>query len=97
MKVRKEISLTPQTYEIAARMPNFSQWVRISLRAYDMQEDVGSEMMLRIRWARAARHLASALCEYAVMVDPEFNLTPDDLIAKAMNQTSLDDYDENLS
>lgn len=93
MKVRKEVSLTPQTYEIAARMPNFSQWVRIGLRQYDMKEDLASETMRRMRYARAARHLASALREYALLVDPKFEQTVDDLIAKAMNQTSIEEFE----
>lgn len=93
MKVRKEISLTPETYAIAARMPNFSQWVRIGLRAYDMKEDLATETMRRIRYAHAARHLASALREYALLVDESFDMSVDDLIAKAMNQTSLEEFE----
>ena len=94
MKVRKEVSLTPETYAIAARMPNFSQWVRIGLRAYDMKEDLATETMRRIRLARAVRHLASELREYALLVDKSFDKTVDDLIAKALNQTSLEEFDE---
>ena len=93
MKVRKEVSLTPETYAIAAAMPNFSQWVRVSLRAYNVNGDVGSEMMLRIRWAKAARHLASALLDYAKQVDPDFDGTVDGLIAKAMNQMTLEEFE----
>ena len=93
MKVRKEISLTPETYAIAARMSNFSQWVRIGLRAYDLKEDLASETMRRMRYARAARHLASALREYALLVDESFDKTVDELIAKAMNQTSLEEFE----
>ena len=93
MKVRKEISLTPETYAIAAGMPNFSQWVRIGLRAYNMNEDLATETMRRIRWANAARQLASALRDYAIAIDPDFEQTVDELIAKAMNQTSLEEFE----
>lgn len=93
MKVRKEVSLTPETYAIATRMHNFSQWVRIGLRQYDMKEDLASETMRRIRYARAARHLASALREYALLVDPKFEQSVEDLIAKAMNQTNLEEFE----
>jgi len=34
MKVRKEVSLTVETAQVANQMDNFSQWVRIGLRAY---------------------------------------------------------------
>lgn len=93
MKVRKEVSLTPETYAIAASMPNFSQWVRIGLRAYNMNEDIATETMRRIRWASAARHLASAMRDYAIAIDPNFETSVDELIAKAMNQTSLEEFD----
>ena len=93
MKVRKEISLTPETYAIAARMANFSQWVRIGLRAYDMKEDLATEKRRRIRYAHAARHLASALREYALLVDESFDKSVDELIAKAMNQTTLEEFE----
>ena len=92
MKVQKMISLTPETAKIADRMENFSMWVRIGLRQYSHGSDIASEAALRIRWAHAARHLASALVERALEIDPEFDQTVDDLIAKAMNQTTPEEF-----
>jgi hypothetical protein len=92
MKKQKMVSLTDDTAEIASRMDNFSQWVRIGLREYANQNDLASETMRRIRWSKAAYMLASTLQEYAVTVDPEFSQTVDDLIARAMNQTTLEEF-----
>ena len=86
MKVRKEVSLTPETYAIAAKMPNFSQWVRIGLRMYDMKEDLASETMRRMQWAHAARHLAATLVERAKEIDPNTDVTVDMLIKKAITK-----------
>ena len=54
MKVQKMVSLDEMTAKIAQRMSNFSQWVRIGLRQYELQEDLASETMRRMRWAKAA-------------------------------------------
>ena len=93
MKVQKMISLTPETAKIAENMQNFSMWVRIGLREYQHGTSLAEEARLRIRWAHAAQHLASALREYAVQIDPEFDQSVDDLIAKAMNQTKLEEFE----
>lgn len=93
MKVRKEVSLTPETYQIAAKMPNFSQWVRIGLREYSLKNDLASETMRRIQWSHAARHLAATLVERAKEIDPNTTVTIDSLISKAMNQTNLEMFE----
>ena len=49
MKVRKEISLTPETYAIASKMANFSQWVRVGLRNYRQDNDITTVMMQKVR------------------------------------------------
>jgi hypothetical protein len=92
MKQHKMVSLTVDTAEIASRMPNFSQWVRIALREHAVGNDLATETMKRIRWAKAAHMLASALMERALEVDPDYDGTVDDLIAKAMNQTTLEEF-----
>lgn len=92
MRAQKMVSLTDETWEIASKMPNFSQWVRIGLREHALGTSLADETMKRIRWAKAAHMLASTLQEYAVTVDPEFSQTVNDLIAKAMNQTTLEEY-----
>ena len=92
MKKQKMVSLTDDTAEIASKMANFSQWVRIGLREHAIGNDLATETMKRIRWAKAAHMLASTLQEYAVTVDPNFDQTVDDLISKAMNQTTLEEY-----
>ena len=93
MKVQKMISLTPETAKIAESMSNFSMWVRIGLRNYSHGTSLAEEARLRIRWAHAAQHLASTLHEYATKIDPEFEQTIDELIAKAMNQTKLEEFE----
>ena len=99
MKVRKEVSLTPETYAIAARMKNFSQWVRIGLRHYSSDNDITKEIMLRIRWAKAAHHLAAALVERALEIDPEWTIKGYEqdpvagLINQAYSQTTLEEFE----
>ena len=63
MKVRKEVSLTVETAEIANRMANFSQWVRIGLREYKNGNNLAQETLRRIRFAQAALHLASEVID----------------------------------
>ena len=55
MKVQKTISLTPDTAAIADNMDNFSQWIRISLRAYRDNLSLGKEIRARTRWAQCAQ------------------------------------------
>lgn len=93
MKVRKEISLTVETAEVANRMNNFSQWVRIGLRQYQHGEDVASETMRRMRWAKAAHMLASTLLERAIEINPDFKGDVESIIAQAMNQTTLEEFE----
>lgn len=93
MKVQKMVSLTPETAKIAEKMQNFSMWVRIGLRNYQHGTSIAEEARLRIRWAHAAQHLAATLQEYATTVDPDFDQTIEDLIAKAMNQTKLEEFE----
>ena len=92
MKRHKMVSLTDDTAEIAGKMTNFSQWVRIALREHAVGNDLATETMKRIRWAKAAHMLASALMERALEVDPDYQGTVDELIAKAMNQTTLEEF-----
>ena len=93
MKVRKEVSLTVETAEVANKMNNFSQWVRIGLRQYQHGEDVASETMRRMRWAKAAHMLASTLLEHALEIDPDYKGDVQTIIAKAMNQTTLEEFE----
>mgnify|MGYP003629246080 CR=1 FL=1 len=60
MKIQKTISLTTDTAKIAATIePNFSQWVRIGLRAHRNKMSLASEIRARIHWAQCAHYLAS--------------------------------------
>lgn len=92
MKVQKIISLDPQTAKIAGRIKNFSAWVRMSLYAFDQEIDVASEVERRMRWSQACRMVATALIEQSKATDPEFNGDVDTIIAKAMNQTTLEEF-----
>ena len=93
MKVRKEVSLTVETAHIANGMDNFSQWVRIGLRSYGLQEDIATQAMRVIRYRKACVHLASALIDYATQIDPEYKGEVESIIAQALNQTTLEEFE----
>ena len=101
MKVQKIVSLDEKTMRISRRMGNFSQWVRVSLHAYDQDLDVVSELMLseqqKTRWAKVARIFAETLVERSIEIDPNFSKDVNDLITEAMEevnkQTSLRDFE----
>jgi len=93
MKVRKEVSLTVETAQIAAQMDNFSQWVRIGLRAYGLQEDIATQAMRVVRYRKACLHLASTLIDYATQIDPDYKGNVEEIIAKALNQTTLEEFE----
>jgi hypothetical protein len=101
MKVQKIVSLDEKTMRISRRMGNFSQWVRVSLHAYDQDLDVVSELMLseqqKTRWAKVARIFAETLVEKSIELDPNFSKDVNDLITEAMEevnkQTSLRDFE----
>ena len=92
MKVHKMVSLDEMTAKIAQRMSNFSQWVRVGLRQYELQEDLATETMRRIRWAKATHTLAAMIHEKALEIDPDYGGTVEDLIALAMSQTTLEEF-----
>ena len=93
MKVRKEVSLTVETAQIAAQMDNFSQWVRIGLRAYGLQEDIATQAMRVVRYRKACLHLASTLIDYATQINPDYKGNVEEIIAKALNQTTLEEFE----
>lgn len=92
MKVQKTISLTPDTATIADNMDNFSQWIRISLRAYRDNLSLGKEIRARTRWAQCALYLAS----YIGDLDTN-DLTSDEVMTLANNhakkQMTLEEFE----
>jgi len=92
MKVQKTISLTPQTASIADGINNFSQWIRISLRAYADNLDLGKEVAARIKWAQCAHYLASY-----IGTNVDIDLTADEVMTLANNhankQMLLEDFE----
>jgi len=99
MKIQKMVSLDQATALIASEMNNFSKWVRDGLHAQSMGTDLASEYALRLRWVGVARHLAATLAEYANVINTEgldgagiVTTNADELIAKAMEQTRLEDF-----
>ena len=78
-------------------MGNFSQWVRMSLRSYDNGEDLATETMRRIKWAKVANILAATIVEKSIEKDENYKGTLEELIARAMSevqkQTSLRDFE----
>jgi hypothetical protein len=97
MKVQKIVSLDETTMKISQRMDNFSQWVRIGLRDYVNDNDIASETLRRIHWAKAAHLLAAAMVEHGIELDPEYKGTVNDLVnkayAEAKKQRTLEEFE----
>ena len=97
MKVQKIVSLDENTMRISQRIDNFSQWVRIALRSYENGEDLATETMRRIKWAKVANILATTIIEKSIEMDVEYKGSVEELIASAMKevqkQTSLRDFE----
>ena len=83
--------------KISQTIDNFSQWVRIALRSYDNGEDLATETMRRIKWAKVANILAATIIEKSIDMDENFKGSIEELIAQAMKevqkQTSLRDFE----
>ena len=86
MKVRREVSLTPDTYEISMRMQNFSQWVRIGLREYKSGTNLANAVLMRIRFAQAALSLAAEVIELRKMLEIETDDDPQVVMGAVLHQ-----------
>jgi hypothetical protein len=97
MKVQKIVSLDESTMRISQKMDNFSQWVRMALRSYENGEDLATETMRRIKWAKVANIFAATIVEKSIEMDDNYKGSIEDLIDKAMKevqkQTSLRDFE----
>ncbi len=93
MKIQKMVSLDQATSLIAGDMKNFSKWVRDGLHAQSIGSDLASEYALRLRWVGVARHLAATLISYAKEMDSEYEGTVDQIIAEALKQTKLEEFE----
>ena len=97
MKVQKIVSLDESTMRISQKMNNFSQWVRMALRSYENGEDLATETMRRIKWAKVAHIFAATIVEKSIEMDENYQGSIEDLIDKAMKevqkQTSLRDFE----
>ena len=96
MKVRREVSLTEDTYRISMRMHNFSQWVRIGLREYQSGNNLAAETLRRIRFAQAALSLAAEVIELRKRVGEDTEEDPNVVVGKVLHeqesQKTLDEY-----
>tara|TARA_R100000655_G_scaffold106201_1_gene155212 strand:- start:1462 stop:1755 length:294 start_codon:yes stop_codon:yes gene_type:complete len=96
MKVRREVSLTPDTYEISMRMQNFSQWVRIGLREHKTGNNLATETLRRIRFANAALTLAAEVIELRKMLEIETDEDPTIVMGNVLHeqekQKTLEDF-----
>jgi hypothetical protein len=92
-RIKKEASLDLETWKIAQEIENYSDWTRQCLHAYASGNDYVSEARLRMRWVAAARQLAALVIEYAATIDPDHGQTVETLIAKAMEQTRLEEFE----
>lgn len=96
MKVRREVSLTPDTYEISMRMKNFSQWVRIGLREHKTGNNLATETLRRIRFANAALTLAAEVIELRKMLEIETDEDPTIVMGHVLHeqekQKTLEDF-----
>ena len=83
--------------KISQRIDNFSQWVRIALRSYENGEDLATETMRRIKWAKVANIFAATIVEKSIDMDENYQGSIEELIDKAMKevqkQTSLRDFE----
>ena len=97
MKVQKIVSLDEETMKISQKMNNFSQWVRIALRSYENGEDLATETMRRIKWAKVAHIFAATIIEKSIDMDENYQGSIEELIDQAMKevqkQTSLRDFE----
>ena len=69
MKVQKTISLTPATAQIADSIDNFSQWIRISLRAHSDGIALGTIKQQQSKLTQTAKYLASFIAEHPEICD----------------------------
>ncbi len=96
MKVRREVSLTPDTYDISMNMQNFSQWVRIGLREFKSGNNLAHETLRRIRYAQAALTLAAEVIELRKMLEIETHDDPQTVMGAVLHeqeaQKTLDEY-----
>lgn len=93
MKVQKIVSLDEETMVMSQSMPNFSKWVRDTLHAQSMGIDIAESERIRARWVGVARHLAATLIAYAQEMDSEYTQTVDALLAEALKQTKIEEYE----
>lgn len=94
MKVQKTISLTPTTAAIADKMDNFSQWIRISLRAYADNLDIGTVMRDKIKWAQTAKYLAAFIEQHPEICDGQNAQQLEYLgMEHARKQMTLEDFE----
>jgi hypothetical protein len=96
MKVRKEVSLTVETAEIANRMNNFSQWVRVGLREYKNGNNLAAETLRRIRFAQAALHLASEVIHLRQQLEIPTETDPSVVMGSYLHANkgvTLEDYE----
>lgn len=89
MKVQKTISLTVETLAIAARMENFSGWIRARLRQYDegvdlVSVEIASTMRLR-KFATLHKAIISNDGSTALQILADFE--------KQMQNHSLGEYE----
>ena len=87
--MQKIVSLDEETMRISQKMSNFSQWVRMSLRSYQNGEDLATETMRRIKWAKVANILAATIVEKSIEMDENYQGSLEELIARAMSELSL--------
>ena len=95
--MQKIVSLDEDTMRISQKMNNFSQWVRMALRSYENGEDLATETMRRIKWAKVANIFAATIVEKSIDMDENYQGSIEELIDKAMKevqkQTSLRDFE----
>jgi hypothetical protein len=93
MKVQKIISLTPTTAKLATEHENFSEFVRECLLHGPKYKEINREVILRIRWKRAADLLAQTILDIYKELDQEHNETVESLTNKAFGQARLEDFE----
>lgn len=94
MKVQKIVSLDRQTAEIASEMRNFSKWVRDSIKAWDLDEDLGSLWADKNKWRDAAKQIAYAFADYVNEHTGEDTANGGMIISAALEQRRITEWIE---
>lgn len=89
MKVQKTISLTADTLAIAARMSNFSGWIRAMIRQYDEKVDPVEMELMKEHYKLLWKTISAAINEQNDEISADIWHLYNDMV----NQRRLEDFE----